>query len=680
MALFIVVSSTTGRRRLPGRAGQAAPRREADAPKARRRSARTPQTYTVKPGDTPSGIAEKVERPAGPDPGAQPRPRPADARRRARRSSCGDAARAEARAAAAALALALAPAARAAAAAPPPISAPAAIVVEAAPARSLYARAAEKRRAIASTTKLMTALLTMERAKLVDIVRAVDYRRAPIESKLSLQPGERMIGRRPAARLLLESANDAAVTLAEHVSGSRGVRAADEPRARELGLRGHPLRQPDRARRAGQLLLRRDLARLAGSLLRKHSFIRKIADRVGDAPDRLPRRARSATATRSCAGPVVNGVKTGHTQQAGYVLVGSAPQARGHARLGRARDAERGGARRDSLALLRWGGPLPRVAPVPRGRWSRAPEIQYRAAPTVALVTGGTAPALVRRGAKIVRMRRGRAGRGRRGPIRAGRSSATARCSPTASGSSRACRSSPRPSCPRRTVRSAPRTASRARGAARSRRSCWAVRSCWRAACAAAARRRPPLGSRRPHDPHRHAQHGDRQDARGARTSASAGATARSSRPTMPGGKGVNVARVLKTLGQPVIATGLAGGATGTRHRRAAHRALGALRLRPHPRGVAHEHRGDRPDDRRADRDQRARPAGLRAGDRAVRRQAPLPRPRALDVRVRGLAPARRRDRRLRAADPRAKRARRRRRSSTPTATRCAARSAPSPT
>ena len=34
---------------------------------------------------------------------------------------------------------------------------------------------------------------------------------------------------------------------------------------------------------------------------------------------------------------------------------------------------------------------------------------------------------------------------------------------------------------------------------------------------------------------------------------------------SMPGGKGVNVARVLKTLGQPVIATGLAGGATGTR-------------------------------------------------------------------------------------------------------------------
>src|SRR3712207_9361357 len=35
---------------------------------------------------------------------------------------------------------------------------------------------------------------------------------------------------------------------------------------------------------------------------------------------------------------------------------------------------------------------------------------------------------------------------------------------------------------------------------------------------------------------------------------------------SMPGGKGVNVARALKTLGQPVIATGLAGDANGTRN------------------------------------------------------------------------------------------------------------------
>ena len=104
---------------------------------------------------------------------------------------------------------------------------------------------------------------------------------------------------------------------------------------------------------------------------------------------------------------------------------------------------------------------------------------------------------------------------------------------------------------------------------------------------------------------------------------------------TMPGGKGVNVARVLKTLGAPVIATGLAGGATGHAHRRAAHAALRAVGLRAHPRGVAHEHGGHRPDDGRADGDQRARAVRLRAGDRAVRRQAALPRQGRVDVRVR---------------------------------------------
>ena len=80
----------------------------------------------------------------------------------------------------------------------------------------------------------------------------------------------------------------------------------------------------------------------------------------------------------------------------------------------------------------------------------------------------------------------------------------------------------------------------------------------------------------------------------------------------MPGGKGVNVARVLKTLGAPVIATGLAGGATGTRIVEQLTQLSVLQRLRAHPRGVAHQHRGDRPDDRRADRDQRARPAGHR--------------------------------------------------------------------
>ena len=87
---------------------------------------------------------------------------------------------------------------------------------------------------------------------------------------------------------------------------------------------------------------------------------------------------------------------------------------------------------------------------------------------------------------------------------------------------------------------------------------------------------------------------------------------------TMAGGKGVNVARALKTLGQPVIATGLAGGPTGTRIIEQLTGRGDPERLRPDRRRVAHVDGGDRSDLRRADRDQRARARGHRGGGVAV--------------------------------------------------------------
>ena len=83
---------------------------------------------------------------------------------------------------------------------------------------------------------------------------------------------------------------------------------------------------------------------------------------------------------------------------------------------------------------------------------------------------------------------------------------------------------------------------------------------------------------------------------------------------TVAGGKGVNVARALRLLGRPVIATGLAGG----RDRHAAARASCARsRCSPTSPAIAGESRTnlavDRPDHRRADGDQRARPRGHRS-------------------------------------------------------------------
>ena len=122
---------------------------------------------------------------------------------------------------------------------------------------------------------------------------------------------------------------------------------------------------------------------------------------------------------------------------------------------------------------------------------------------------------------------------------------------------------------------------------------------------------------------------------------------------TMAGGKGVNIARTLKALGQPVIATGFAGGATGTH---IVEQLTEESILNDFVR-IREESRTNTsvldPTTGRADRDQRTRPVGLRARGRAVPRQAPLPRARRRDRRVRRLAAARRRARPLRGADPR---------------------------
>ena len=149
---------------------------------------------------------------------------------------------------------------------------------------------------------------------------------------------------------------------------------------------------------------------------------------------------------------------------------------------------------------------------------------------------------------------------------------------------------------------------------------------------------------------------------------------------TMPGGKGVNVARTLKTLGQPVIATGFAGGATGTRiveHLTEESILNDFVRIREESRTNTAVH--DPTNGEQTEINERG-PGGDAQGGRAVPRQAALPGPR-------------RRRRRLRRARCRAASSRRStprssatcasstsRPSSTPTASRCATRSAPSPT
>src|SRR6185436_741592 len=103
----------------------------------------------------------------------------------------------------------------------PIVRAPAAILVEPATGDVVFQRNAHDERPVASTTKLMTALLTLEREKLSTTVTTIRYRAAPAESVIGLRAGERMKVADLMRGLLLASANDAAATLAVRVGGTR---------------------------------------------------------------------------------------------------------------------------------------------------------------------------------------------------------------------------------------------------------------------------------------------------------------------------------------------------------------------------------------------------------------------------------------------------------------------------
>jgi D-alanyl-D-alanine carboxypeptidase (penicillin-binding protein 5/6) len=293
-------------------------------------------------------------------------------------------------------------------AAPPAVSAPSAIVVEASTGDVAYAKDARRSRPIASATKLMTALLVLERARLTDVYRAAAYRPLPVESKIDLRPGERMTVADLLRGLLVESANDAAVTLAEGVAPSRAAFVRDmNRRAAELGLADTRYVDPIGIG-AGNRSSARDLAVLTRRLRRLQFFRRTVARpevvlRSGTAPRALTNRNTLVSL------PLVDGVKTGRTLRAGWVLVGSGRRPSGSSGLVQVISvvlaAPSEAARNDdTLALIRWGlRRYKRSTAVRAGATYGAVPIRYRRGAEVAVVAAQDVRRVVRRGRRLER-------------------------------------------------------------------------------------------------------------------------------------------------------------------------------------------------------------------------------------------------------------------------------------
>ena len=127
----------------------------------------------------------------------------------------------------------------------PSVTAQAAVVMDARTGALLWSLNPDEPRPPASTTKILTTVLALESGRLEDTVVVSANAQAQVPSKLYLRAGQSAKLRDLLYALMLKSANDAAVVVAEGVSGSveQFARRMTE-RARSLGARGSQFRNP----------------------------------------------------------------------------------------------------------------------------------------------------------------------------------------------------------------------------------------------------------------------------------------------------------------------------------------------------------------------------------------------------------------------------------------------------
>jgi serine-type D-Ala-D-Ala carboxypeptidase (penicillin-binding protein 5/6) len=215
----------------------------------------------------------------------------------------------------------------------PGVRARAAILADESTGQVLFERDARQPRPMASTTKVMTALLALER---LDQRRLVVIGPGPPrigEESLRLRQGERLTVRQLLLGLLVKSANDAAVALAEAVDGSEAafVRRMNR-RAAALRLGATQFVTPYGLDRPGHQTSARDLARLWETAMRRADFRALVATRDARLPGGPPQLRRFVNSNQLLgAYRWTVGGKTGFTSLAGRCLVASA--SRGGRRL-----------------------------------------------------------------------------------------------------------------------------------------------------------------------------------------------------------------------------------------------------------------------------------------------------------------------------------------------------------
>jgi D-alanyl-D-alanine carboxypeptidase (penicillin-binding protein 5/6) len=243
----------------------------------------------------------------------------------------------------------------------PPVSAKAFLVENPATGEVLAQHGAWAQVPIASITKLMTVLVTLDRADWDDIVRVRSAAAAVGESTVNLRAGERLTVGDLVKAALIQSANDAADALADHVA--KGNRSAFvelmNAKAKELGLERTHFATPDGLDTPGNYSTALDVTKLAQAAMERPEVRSVVKLRTGSIAG-----GRRLHTWNDLLGVFTGlyGVKTGHTAAAGWCEV-AAVRRNGvtlyTTLLGSPTRSQRNA---DLASLLRWG--ISRYRPV----------------------------------------------------------------------------------------------------------------------------------------------------------------------------------------------------------------------------------------------------------------------------------------------------------------------------
>jgi len=201
------------------------------------------------------------------------------------------------------------------------------ILVDANTGRVLWERNAHQRREVASTTKIMTALLALRKLKPHDIV-TIDKSvpRVPLVRE-GLRAGERVEAWKLFYSLLLYSGNDDALALAIAAGGDKWtfIRSMNAE-ARKLGLRDTHFSTPSGVKDADNYSSAWDLAALTRVAMRNERFRQIVHTRIKHVKWSAPTYAKIYVNNNRLLSTYrgANGIKTGYTHKAGPCLVASA--------------------------------------------------------------------------------------------------------------------------------------------------------------------------------------------------------------------------------------------------------------------------------------------------------------------------------------------------------------------